>query len=120
MPNINFIKKVGQESPSFEAIMDILSPLNNHAEEGRKFLCLVDHIVDFYLLREIASEDEAKMPIVYFPLCEDWAQELCEEFIALKISLLWGDGTRKSIQSSCKSYIYLPEKVSKKAQEALT
>ena len=46
MPNINFIKKVGQESPSFEAIMDILSPLNNHAEEGRKFLCLVDHIVE--------------------------------------------------------------------------
>lgn len=120
MPHINFIKKVGQETPSFEAIMNILSPLNDHAEEGRKFLCLVDHIVDFYLLRERVSEDEVKMPIVYFPLCENWVQELCEEFIALKISLLWGDGTRMSIKSSCKSYIYLPEKVSKKTQEALT
>ena len=120
MPHINFIKKIGQESPSFEAIMNILSPLNDHAEEGRKFLCLVDHIVDFYLLRESASEDEVKMPIVYFPLCEDWVQKLCEEFIALKVSLLWGDGTRMSIKSSCKSYIYLPEKVSKKTQEAFT
>lgn len=60
------------------------------------------------------------MPIVYFPLCEDWAQMLCEEFVALKMSLLWGKSTRTNILSSYKSkpFIYLPEKVNKKEREA--
>mgnify|MGYP006896706089 FL=1 len=57
---------------------------------------------------------------VYFPLCEDWAQMLCEEFVALKMSLLWGKSTRTNILSSYKSkpFIYLPEKVNKKEREA--
>lgn len=64
--------------------------------------------------------DDVKMPIVYFPLCEDWAQMLCEEFVALKMSLLWGKSTRTNILSSYKSkpFIYLPEKVNKKEREA--
>lgn len=61
-----------------------------------------------------------QIPIVYFPLCEDWAQMLCEEFVALKMSLLWGKSTRTNILSSYKSkpFIYLPEKVNKKEREA--
>lgn len=57
---------------------------------------------------------------IYFPLCEDWAQMLCEEFVALKMSLLWGKSTRTNILSSYKSkpFIYLPEKVNKKEREA--
>ena len=58
--------------------------------------------------------------LTYFPLCEDWAQMLCEEFVALKMSLLWGKSTRTNILSSYKSkpFIYLPEKVNKKEREA--
>ena len=58
--------------------------------------------------------------LLYFPLCEDWAQMLCEEFVALKMSLLWGKSTRTNILSSYKSkpFIYLPEKVNKKEREA--
>lgn len=45
---------------------------------------------------------------------------LCEEFVALKMSLLWGKSTRTNILSSYKSkpFIYLPEKVNKKEREA--
>lgn len=70
--------------------------------------------------REVEYSDDVKMPIVYFPLCEDWAQMLCEEFVALKMSLLWGKSTRTNILSSYKSkpFIYLPEKVNKKEREA--
>lgn len=119
MPHENFIKKTEQESPNFEALISILDPLSAHVKEGRKFLSLVNHIVDFYLLRDIESTEDVRMPIIYFPLCEEWAQQLCEEFVALKISLLWGEGTRTSLLSSYKGCIYLPEKVSKKGQEAL-
>lgn len=116
----NFIKTVKQESHEFKALLNILSSLNLHTKEGRKLLCVLNNIIDYYINREVEYSDDVKMPIVYFPLCEDWAQMLCEEFVALKMSLLWGKSTRTNILSSYKSkpFIYLPEKVNKKEREA--
>lgn len=114
----NFIKTAKQESHEFN--LNILSSLNLHTKEGRKLLCVLNNIIDYYINREVEYSDDVKMPIVYFPLCEDWAQMLCEEFVALKMSLLWGKSTRTNILSSYKSkpFIYLPEKVNKKEREA--
>lgn len=116
----NFIKTAKQESHEFKALLNILSSLNLHTKEGRKLLCVLNNIIDYYINREVEYSDDVKMPIVYFPLCEDWAQMLCEEFVALKLSLLWGKSTRTNILSSYKSkpFIYLPEKVNKKEREA--
>lgn len=116
----NFIKTAKQESHEFKALLNILSSLNLHTKEGRKLLCVLNNIIDYYINREVEYSDDVKMPIVYFPLCEDWAQMLCEEFVALKMSLLWGKSTRTNILSSYKSkpFIYLPEKVNKKEREA--
>lgn len=116
----NFIKTAKQESHEFKALLNILSSPNLHTKEGRKLLCVLNNIIDYYINREVGYSDDVKMPIVYFPLCEDWAQMLCEEFVALKMSLLWGKSTRTNILSSYKSkpFIYLPEKVNKKEREA--
>lgn len=116
----NFIKTAKQESHEFKALLNILSSLNLHTKEGRKLLCVLNNIIDYYINREVEYSDDVKMPIVYFPLCEDWAQMLCGEFVALKMSLLWGKSTRTNILSSYKSkpFIYLPEKVNKKEREA--
>lgn len=116
----NFIKTAKQESHEFKALLNILSSLNLHTKEGRKLLCVLNNIIDYYINREVEYSDDVKMPIVYFLLCEDWAQMLCEEFVALKMSLLWGKSTRTNILSSYKSkpFIYLPEKVNKKEREA--
>lgn len=116
----NFIKTAKQESHEFKALLNILSSPNLHTKEGRKLLCVLNNIIDYYINREVEYSDDVKMPIVYFPLCEDWAQMLCEEFVALKMSLLWGKSTRTNILSSYKSkpFIYLPEKVNKKEREA--
>ena len=116
----NFIKTAKQESHEFKALLNILSSLNLHTKEGRKLLCVLNNIIDYYINREVEYSDDVKMHIVYFPLCEDWAQMLCEEFVALKMSLLWGKSTRTNILSSYKSkpFIYLPEKVNKKEREA--
>lgn len=116
----NFIKTAKQESHEFKALLNILSSLNLHTKEGRKLFCVLNNIIDYYINREVEYSDDVKMPIVYFPLCEDWAQMLCEEFVALKMSLLWGKSTRTNILSSYKSkpFIYLPEKVNKKEREA--
>ena len=116
----NFIKTAKQESHEFKALLNIQSSLKLHTKEGRKLLCVLNNIIDYYINREVEYSDDVKMPIVYFPLCEDWAQMLCEEFVALKMSLLWGKSTRTNILSSYKSkpFIYLPEKVNKKEREA--
>lgn len=118
----NFRRKLEQESPEFVAIMTILTPVNPFAEKGRKLLCIVNHIIDYYILREVESNNDIKMPIVYFPLCEKWAQVLCEEFVSIKMSLLWGEGTRTGLITSfkCKPYIFVPEGANKKEQAALT
>lgn len=116
----NFIKTAKQESHEFKALLNILSSLNLHTKEGRKLLCVLNNIIDYYINREVEYSDDVKMLHIYFPLCEDWAQMLCEEFVALKMSLLWGKSTRTNILSSYKSkpFIYLPEKVNKKEREA--
>lgn len=116
----NFIKTAKQESHEFKALLNILSSLNLHTKEGRKLLCVLNNIIDYYINREVEYSDDVKMLQLYFPLCEDWAQMLCEEFVALKMSLLWGKSTRTNILSSYKSkpFIYLPEKVNKKEREA--
>lgn len=118
----NFLRKFEQETPEFIAIMTILTSVNPFAEKGRKLLCIVNHIIDYYILREIESNSDIKMPIVYFPLCEEWAQVLCEEFVSIKMSLLWGEGTRTGLITSfkCKPYIFVPEGANKKEQAALT
>lgn len=118
MVNDNFKKKIDQESVDFKALMNILDSINSRAEEGRKLLCLLNHIIDFYLLREI--KDEVKMPIVYFPLCEEWAQHLCEEFVTLKMTLLWGEDTRIGLSTAFKSKhcVCLPNDASRKVQDA--
>ncbi len=103
MVHDNFKKRVSQESPEFVALMKVLAPLQDHAEEGRRLLCLVNHIMDYYILSEEEDERDVKMPIVYFPLCEEWAQRLCEEFVALKMSVLFGEKARKENERKLKA-----------------
>lgn len=67
----NFIKTAKQESHEFKALLNILSSLNLHTKEGRKLLCVLNNIIDYYINREVEYSDDVKMPIVYFPLCED-------------------------------------------------
>lgn len=64
----NFIKTAKQEGPEFKALLNILSSLNLHTKEGRKLLCVLNNIIDYYINREVEYSDDVKMPIVYFPI----------------------------------------------------
>ena len=115
MVHENFIKKIEQETSEFIALMNILSPMQENAEKGRRLLCLVNCILDFYILGD-RSADDVKMPIIYFPLCEEWAQSLCEDFVTLKMSVLFGDRVRECNEMYCRMhpYMHLPSGVTKK------
>ena len=45
----NFIKTAKQESHEFKALLNILSSLNLHTKEGRKLLCVLNNIIDYYI-----------------------------------------------------------------------
>lgn len=69
-------------TPQFSVIMEILKLKNENAERGRKMLCIIDHVIDYYINRQ---DDNLKIPVVYMPYSEDWAQQLCEEFVTIKL-----------------------------------
>lgn len=86
MVHENFINIIGQQTEEFTHLFSLMQ--NSDKEKGEKFLCLVNHIMDFYIYRDHTSE--VLMPIIHFPICADWAQRLCEEFVALKMSVCFG------------------------------
>lgn len=102
----NFENLCNRESLEFKAILSILLRHSDDAQKGRKLLCLVNHILDYYILGNNNSND-VRMPIVYFPRCDDWAQKLCEEFVALKMSVLFGDTTRAQNAEYLRTHPYL-------------
>ena len=60
----------------------------------RKFLSVVNQILDYYIGRE---GDALKIPVVYFPICNENSQELCEEFVTIKLGFFANDGWRKFV-----------------------
>ena len=77
----NFIKTAKQESHEFKALLNILSSLNLHTKEGRKLLCVLNNIIDYYINREVEYSDDVKMPIVYWLSGNFW-------LVSFKISYL--------------------------------
>lgn len=82
-------------TPQFNVIMEILKLKNNNAERGRKMLCVIDHVIDYYINRK---DDDLKIPVVYVPYSEYWAQQLCEEFISIK---LFSNGSSGALSFLC-------------------
>lgn len=89
-----FIKATTFNSGAFEKVFDLIQ--NPFKESGRRLLGLVDTIIEYYIKR--ADISTPRFPIVYFPSCENWAQELCEEYVALKFSFLFGTMRQKDFQ----------------------
>lgn len=72
------------KTPQFNVIMEILKLKNENAERGRNMLCVIDHVIDYYINRE---NDDLMIPVVYMPYSEEWAQRLCEEYVCIKLFL---------------------------------
>lgn len=50
------------------------------------FLCMINDVMNYYISR---IDDEVRYPLLYIPASEVWAQEICIEFVTLKLSLLY-------------------------------
>ena len=104
---------------NFENILEImkLKRDSQQIESLRKLLCTINHIVDFYLEKD---DDELKVIVSYFPLCSEFAQEVCEEFICLKFGLYLNEEWQSIIAKKLNhSFLYVPSDIRTQKQKTL-
>lgn len=74
---------INQERGKFAEICEIM--LHSKVEDGRRFLCAMNNIVDYY--NERKHEGEINYQIIYVPTCPEWARELLVRFLIHKTTI---------------------------------
>lgn len=64
--------------------------------------------MDYYMSR---TDDEVHYPLLYIPASEHWAQEVCIEFVTLKLSLLYNSliQERLKLEIGVRNTVFIPE-----------
>lgn len=75
-----FLGLIYQESWFFAATCQMM--LHSKVNEGRRFLCAMNNIIDYYV--ENKNKDDIQYHIVYLPTCPEWARELLVRFLIHK------------------------------------
>ena len=71
---------INQESGTFSDICDIM--LHSKVEDGRRFLCAMNNVVDYFIEKQ--HDGETNFQIIYVPSCPEWARELLVRFFIHK------------------------------------
>lgn len=94
----NFRQAIETIDPVFERILQIMMIGRGEGrfeiDKERSFLSVVNQILDYYIGREGNS---LKIPVVYFPICNENSQELCEEFVAIKLGFYGSKEWKKTV-----------------------
>ena len=84
----NFKQAIEKSDPVFESILQIMKIGRGDnrfdIDKERRFLSIVNQILDYYIQRDDIS---IRIPVIYFPISNENSQELCEEFITIKLGL---------------------------------
>ena len=116
---MEFYKFFNQTDSIFKSILDIMQ-LKRDPEEIEavyNILLTINKILDFYIERE---DDTLKVIVAYFPLCNSFTQELCEEFIVLKLGLFSDSLIKNTISRQLQPLNYvIPEDIKTHKQTSL-
>lgn len=101
-----FKKLVDGESPIVDAIIPLL--YHSKKESARKFLVLMNDIIDYYLLLG-REENTIRYPIIYLPNTPDWGRKVLLEFLVIKLALYYNEDTRNTLRKRLnKGSLYFP------------
>lgn len=93
-----FKQAIEASDPIFESILNIMKIGRGDdrfdIDKERSFLSVVNQIVDYYIQR---NDQSLRIPVVYFPICNENSQELCEEFITIKLGLFSNENWRRTV-----------------------
>ena len=116
---MNFNRALQQTTHNFENILKIMKLRKNpeDVDSVRNLLLTVDLIIDYYLNRD---SDSLKIAVSYFPVCNETAQELCEDYVTLKFGFYTNHEWKKSLCKKLISpYMYMPTDVKTQKQRQL-
>ena len=79
-----FQELITHENGLFPAICDMM--LHSQVENGRRFLCAMNNLVDYCIQENHSDSDTINYQIVYVPTCPEWARELLVRFLIHKVA----------------------------------
>ena len=99
---MDFNKALNIQDSNFESILELMKLQRDpeKVDSIRNLLLTVNLILDYFLSRE---GNCLKIPVVYFPECQPYSQELCEDFVCLKISFYRYNEWKKFLTQILKS-----------------
>ena len=93
-----FKQAIEASGPILESILNIMKIGRGDdrfdIEKERSFLSVVNQIIDYYVQRD---DQSLRIPVVYFPICNENSQELCEEFLTIKLGLFSNENWRMTV-----------------------
>ena len=116
---MDFPKALQRVDNNFESILEImrLRRTPEDVDSVYNLLMTINIIIDYFIDRE---DEELKVAVSYFPIYEDYAQELCEDFVVLKMGLYSNHEWKEFIISQIQRlYFYIPQDVKTKKQREL-
>lgn len=113
---MDFKKALQTFDSNFESILEIMK-LRKEPEmidAVRNLLLVVNLILEYFMNRE---DDELKIPVIYFPISQEYAQELCEDFVTLKLGLYTNKDWKEQLcYLLSKKDLYVPSDIKTKKQ----
>lgn len=94
--NIEFEHIANHSSAEVDSIIDAM--VHTKKESARRFINVMNSIVDYYIGRE-SEEDDICFPIIYLPHAPEWAREVWLKFLILKLSLYYNADNRESLKN---------------------
>src|SRR5659263_664047 len=85
-----FTSFVNSESTEFSLILETM--FHSKKEEGKRFLNLMNNIID-YKLSLPCIQNDINFHIIHLPACEPWSRELLLEFLIHKSALFLDNST---------------------------
>ena len=89
--NIEFENIANHSSAEVDSIINAM--VHTKKETARRFLNVMNSIVDYYIGRK-AEDDDICFPIIYLPHAPEWAREVWLKFLILKLSLYYNRDNR--------------------------
>lgn len=100
---IEFEHIANQSSEEVDTIINAM--IHSKKEPARRFLNVMNSIVDYYYSRK-SEDEEICFPIIYIPHAPDWAKEVWLKFLILKLSLYYNDDIRNGLKQRSASLLH--------------
>lgn len=111
----HFITHYSKSNPDLDLIIGVMC--HPKKDDARIFLGMINDVMEYYMNR---IGNEVRYPLLYIPVSELWAQEMCIEFVTLKLALLYNCLVKQKLHDiEVRDYVVLPENCTKKTQMQL-